>query len=416
MHNILLVAKREYLEQVRSRTFILSTVLIPSMIAALIGANYFLVSRNNRVGEHVTVATENVLLANDIRTQMLDDKDAKFIVDVTSPATEQDRATLLKRVHSKAIDGFLWVSTSPSGSPMATYSSLSISESTTTRRLTSALNRALLNERLTARGIKLHEVDALLKDVSVEPLQVNREGSSAGGYDTASYNTASLMDFILSILILFYGMDMARSVISEKSSRIFEVMLSVASPDDLLTGKLLGVGSVVLTQISIWALTSALVAGSAVLATIANGDFAFHFSVAEGILIPTFFVLGYLFYSALFSGLGATCENAQEFQMYLPLGVLPVWLSFAVVSYLRNSPGSPWAVAASLFPPTAPFVIIWRMGMEEPPVWQIATSIVFMILGIWAMLWVSTRLYRVGILMYGKRATLPELLRWVRFS
>jgi ABC-2 type transport system permease protein len=287
---------------------------------------------------------------------------------------------------------------------MATYSSLSISESTTTRRLTSALNRALLNERLTARGIKLHEVDALLKDVSVEPLQVNREGSSAGGYDTASYNTASLMDFILSILILFYGMDMARSVISEKSSRIFEVMLSVASPDDLLT------------QISIWALTSALVAGSAVLATIANGDFAFHFSVAEGILIPTFFVLGYLFYSALFSGLGATCENAQEFQMYLPLGVLPVWLSFAVVSYLRNSPGSPWAVAASLFPPTAPFVIIWRMGMEEPPVWQIATSIVFMILGIWAMLWVSTRLYRVGILMYGKRATLPELLRWVRFS
>jgi ABC-2 type transport system permease protein len=127
-------------------------------------------------------------------------------------------------------------------------------------------------------------------------------------------------------------------------------------------------------------------------------------------------VLGFFLYSALFSGLAATCETAQELQMFMPLAVGPVWLSFGILPILLNNPDSVLVVAASLFPPTAAFVMLPRMGLATVPLWQIGTSIGLMIAAIWAILWFSSRLYRVGILMYGKRATLPELLRWLRYS
>jgi ABC-2 type transport system permease protein len=127
-------------------------------------------------------------------------------------------------------------------------------------------------------------------------------------------------------------------------------------------------------------------------------------------------VLGYLLYASLFAGLAASCETEQELQMYTPLAALPVWLSFALIVIVVNNPGSALSVVASLFPFTAPIIMMLRMGSLMPPVWQFIASIAILIVSIWATLWFSSRLYRVGILMYGKRATLPELLRWVRYS
>ena len=171
-----------------------------------------------------------------------------------------------------------------------------------------------------------------------------------------------------------------------------------------------------LTQIAIWVVMALLLTGSALAATLLTGDFALHFSLAEGLLFPVYFLLGFFLYSAFFSGLASTCETAQELQMFLPLAAVPVWLSFGILPMILGNPNSAWAIAASLFPPTAPFVMLPRMGIEMPPVWQFAASIGLMILSIWGVLWISSRLYRVGILMYGKRATLPELLRWLRYS
>ena len=154
---------------------------------------------------------------------------------------------------------------------------------------------------------------------------------------------------------------------------------------------------------------------SPIAAAVLTGDFAIHFSWVEGMLFPVYFVLGYLLFSALFAGLAATCETEQELQMYMPLAAVPVWLSFGLILLIINDPNSVWSVAASLFPPTAPIVMFLRMASQTPPAWQFAVSIALLILSIWATLWFSSRLYRVGILMYGKRATLPELLRWLRY-
>jgi ABC-2 type transport system permease protein len=414
MHSILLIAKREYLEQIRGRAFKFSTVLLPLGILAMMGFTYF--TGRTDAGKHVAITAANAPLADEIRSQLQDDKETKFTVDVVAPATIEDRAALLKLVQSKAIDGLLSIETSPTGSLTATYSSTSAGYDGTARRLKDALNRSLLHERLNATGLKPSETDALLKEVAVETVQVNKQGKAAKSNGMASFSKAIAMALLLTMPILLYGMDMARSIIEEKSSRIFEVMLSVARADDLLTGKLLGVGAVGLTQIAIWVVAAALLTGSTLAPSMLSGYLVLHFSLAEGLLFPVYFLLGFFLYSALFSGLAATCETAQELQMYMPLAVGPVWLSFGILPYLLNNPSSVWVIALSLFPPTAPFVMLPRIGLETPPLWQFAVSIGLLVLSIWAVLWFSSRLYRVGILMYGKRATLPELLRWLRYS
>jgi ABC-2 type transport system permease protein len=183
-----------------------------------------------------------------------------------------------------------------------------------------------------------------------------------------------------------------------------------------LAGKLIGVGAVGLTQIAIWVVAGTLLMGSALAAPLVTGQFALHLTWAQGILFPVYFLLGFFLYSSMFSGLAATCETAQELQMYMPLAAAPVWLSFGMIPMIINDPNSILSLAASLFPLTAPFVMMFRAGSQMPPAWEFAASIGLLVLSIWGVMWVSTRLYRVGILMYGKRASLPELLRWLRYS
>ena len=215
---------------------------------------------------------------------------------------------------------------------------------------------------------------------------------------------------------MFYGLNVARSIIREKTSRVFEVMLSTVKSSDMLAGKLAGAGAVGLTQIGIWLVAGAAILLSPFAAAALTGNFAIHFSWTECVLFPVYFLLGYLLFSSLFAGLAATCETEQELQMYQPLAALPTWLSYGMILVIMNDSNSFWSIAASFFPPTAPIVMFLRMASQTPPLWQFAVSITLMILSIWATLWFSSRLYRVGILMYGKRATLPELLRWLRYS
>jgi len=400
MRNILLIARREYLEQIRGRAFRLTTVLLPVLFVAMVGAAS-LVEHKSSQGRHVTIAADSAALAGDIRDSLLDDKSARFTADVVTPATEEDRAKLLRQVESKAIDGFLWVGRTQAGEPTATYFSRSASDPITVSRLRSALNRGLVEERLTATGMNPEEAETVAKGISINTLQVNLEGKAAKSAGNAPIYTGMTMAFLLTMTTLLYGLDAARSIIEEKSSRIFEVMLAVVRPDDLLAGKLIGVGAVGLTQIAIWVVAAALLLGSAFAAPMLTGEFALHFSWMEGVLFP---------------GLAATCETAQELQMYMPLAAAPVWLSFGIIPLLMHDPNSAWSLAASFFPLTAPFVMAFRIGLQMPPAWEVAVSIGLLVLSVWAVLWFSTRLYRVGILMYGKRATLPELLRWLRYS
>ncbi len=415
MRNMLLIARREYLEQVRGRAFKTTTVGLPAIFALIVGVGY-LSSLGLGANRQVAVASNDPLLAGQIRQKLAGDKDARARVIVAAPASPQDRALLLNKVKDGTLDGLLWVDTATGKLPAATYTSQSAGDFITAARVKSALNHAILDERLIGGGMQQGSADALVNGTSVATYQVKMDGSLLKTNAEASFWKGYVMAILLSMTTMIYGMNVARSIIQEKTSRIFEVMLAIASPSDMLAGKLIGVGAVGLTQIAIWLVAAAAILVSPFAGAILTGELAVHITWTEAILFPVYFVLGYLLYSSLFAGLAATCETEQELQMYTPLAAAPTWLSFAVILLVINDSNSFWSVAASFFPPTAPVIMFLRMAAEIPPAWQFAVSIGLLTLSIWAVLWFSTRLYRIGILMYGKRATVPELLRWLRYS
>jgi ABC-2 type transport system permease protein len=415
MRNVLLIARREYMEQIRGRAFKISTVALPLLIAALLAFSHYM-DRKANTGRHIAIVAEDATLANAVRQQMLDDKDAHYTVDVTAPATAEERAKWQEEVRAKAIDGVLAIDSSNPENVTATFTSLSVADVSSNGGMQNALNRGVINERMIGKGIKQGDADAMLAKVSIDALQLDKDGNVGKSNGGATVIKATLMLIMLSLPIMLYGLDMARAIIEEKTSRIFEVMLAVSKPSDLLAGKLLGVGGVGLTQIAIWVVGATVFMGSALATSLLTGDISIHFTWAEGIFFPIYFVLGFALFSSIFSGLAATCETSQDLQKFMWLAIVPLYTAMGFLPVMIKDPNSVWSVAATLFPLTSPYVMISRMGMAPVPYWQIALSLVLLMLTTWGTLWLSSRLYRVGILMYGKRATLPELVRWLRYS
>ncbi|HUB52968.1 MAG TPA: ABC transporter permease, partial [Terracidiphilus sp.] len=406
---------REYLEQIRGRAFRMSTIGLPVLFAVIVAIAY---GANAGIGanKRIIVASSNAALADAVRDQMLHDKGKSAHVGVISPLTPEERTDLIHQIQTRTLDGLLDIETLPGKPVEATYLSKAAGDFMTGLRLSDALDNGIVEEKLTGSGLTAAQADAVTKGIPIVTYQVKASGEVVKSNARASFWKGYVMALLLSLTTMIYGMNVARSIIQEKTSRIFEVMLATVKPSDMLAGKLIGVGAVGLTQIAIWLAAGAAIVGSPFAAALLTGQFSINFSWFEGVLFPVYFVLGYLLYSSLFAGLAATCETEQELQMYMPLAAAPTWLSFALIVVIMNDSNSVWAVAASLFPPTAPIVMFLRMASEVPPMWQFGVSIGLLILSIWAVLWFASRLYRVGILMYGKRATLPELMRWLRYS
>ncbi|MBV8631274.1 MAG: ABC transporter permease [Silvibacterium sp.] len=414
MRDIWLIAKREYMEQVKGKAFKVTTVLIPLVFIGLF-ALIALAGKNSGVGKHIVIATADPALAARIRQTLVADKDAKMTVDVAAPATPDDRQRLIGEVDQKQIDGFLWLETPAEGAAKATFDSRSSGDFATEARVQSALNHALVEQRLAARGISGNDVEALTKPIDLTTVQV-KNGKETVSNALSTFWAAYAMTFLLSFTVVMYGMNVGRSVIQEKTSRIFEVMLATVRPNDMLAGKLIGIGAVGLTQIAIWMAAAGLFAASALGASLLSGSLKVHVSAAEIVLFCAYFVLGYALYSTLFAGLASTCDTEQELQQYSPLAAVPIWLSFGMIAFIVSNPNSIWSVAISMFPPCAPITMFLRLASQFPPYWQIALSLGLMVVSVYILLWLASRIYRVGILMYGKRATLPEMLRWLRYS
>jgi ABC-2 type transport system permease protein len=412
---MLLIAKREYLEQVRSRAFRMSTILVPGVFALVFAVGY-LSNLGMSSKSHLIVAAPTAALAEDIKARLLEEKGTKPTVDVLAPANQHDYAAIKDKIRDHSIDGLIWVETPQGAPPTTTYTSRSAGSFMTVGKLTDEVDSAIVNQRMVGSGVSKEEAENLVKGVKIDNYQVRSDGSVVKSNAIAAFWKGYAMAILLSMTTMIYGMNVARSIIQEKTSRIFEVILAAAKPGDLLAGKLIGVGAVGLTQIGIWLISGAIIISTPMAAAVMTGDFVIHFNVSELVLFPVYFLLGYLLYSSLFAGLAATCETEQELQMYMPLAAMPTWLSFAMIVLIMNDSNSIWSVLASVFPPTAPIIMFLRMASQTPPVWQFAVSIGLMVVSIAAVLWVSSKLYRVGILMYGKRATLPEIVRWLRYS
>jgi ABC-2 type transport system permease protein len=205
-----------------------------------------------------------------------------------------------------------------------------------------------------------------------------------------------------------------RSVLEEKTSRVLEVMLATVTPKELMAGKIIGVGAVGLTQIAIWG-ASATVFGSsaaAILKFLAD----VHLSAAMGVYFALFYVLGFMLYSAISAAVGAMATSEEEAQQLSFIVVMPIVMAIMFAMLIFHAPSAPISVVLSLVPFFAPILMFMRIMVEQPPLWQIVLCLALMITTIYVVLSICARIYRVGILMYGKRPTLPEIIKWVKYA
>jgi ABC-2 type transport system permease protein len=426
MREALLIARREYLERIRSKAFRISTVLIPLFFAVIFGVGA-LSGKLSGGSRHVLVVSNDPQLAESERAELIaadnaaaetrKDPSSRLTVDVKAPLTESDLAALNEEVESKQIDGYLWLNLRPGTTRLeATYTSRGSADFVGKDRMQDSIGHALVREELVKRGATSEEIQALLKDVDLKTQQV-KNGTAVAADASKGFWGAYIMAFMLYFAVVFYGVNVAQSVVAEKTSRVFEVMLSSAKPESLMLGKLLGVGAVGLTQMAIWIVFILVLSASSLWMTFGLGGLAaYGVTPLQLIFFVLYFILGFFFYSALSAGLGATVSQESEVQQFSMIIVLPQVIGLALIVYILSNPGAWPVVLLSLIPPCTPIVMCLRMAAMAVPAWQLALSLVLMVLSIYGMVWVATRIYRVGILMYGKRPTLPEMLRWLKYS
>jgi ABC-2 type transport system permease protein len=412
MHNIWLIAKREYLERIRTRAFLIATILIPLFMGIFVFGSGYLSSRA-KSSSHVAIVSADPVFAADLRHELQTGKSSNMTVDLIAPTPENNETIRIGLDHdlqSKGnLTGYLWVTppTQTNSRPIFTYVPRSAGDLTTQETLSAAIQKVLTRESLTHQGMGATDIDALMAPVAID--------TSKTGDSRAAFGAAYLLFFLMYMVIMLYGMNTARSIIEEKTSRVFEVMLSTIKPDEMLAGKILGVGAVGLTQIGVWMLAAGLL-GSTPLATGLIGGGHAPISLTQIFFFVAYFIFGFLVYSSIAAALGAMTNSEQELQQLNMFLVIPLAFCMLMLFVIVPAPNSTLAQVVSLIPFCSPLLMNFRISLTTVPAWQIGLSFVLMSLTILAILWIASRIYRVGILMYGKKPNLPEILRWLKYS
>jgi ABC-2 type transport system permease protein len=412
MRNVWLIARREYLERVRTRAFLISTLLIPLLMGGGIIASVVSTGKA-KAGSHITIVSRDQRLAADLQDELQHGKNSQMTVDVISPGNSTTKATLDSMLADKQIDGYLWITPAdnPDARPSISYTPRSAGDIATRDAITSALRTVLMRERLSHRGMVPRDVDSLMEPVKIDTTQAGKNADT-----TSSFVAIYVLFFLMYMVILLYGMNVARSIIEEKTSRVFEVLLATIKPEEMMAGKVIGVGSVGLTQVVVWLFTAVLLTSSSWISAIAGEKVHVSLSPMQIIFFVVYFLLGYLLYSSIAAALGAMVNSEQELQQFNMILVTPLAACMFALAPVVSNPSGVTARVISLIPFCTPLIMYLRISLATPPAWEIALSILLMVLSIYGVLWVASRIYRVGILMYGKRPNLPEILRWLKYS
>jgi ABC-2 type transport system permease protein len=412
--NVWLLSKRDYLERVRTRSFVIFTLLIPVLMLAVSVLPGRLAMMQSASTRNIVAVVPDAEFGRLLQEQMkvaTERTGGRYRLRPELNGTEEQRKSLDRQVVAKEIDGYLWVTPDAIRGRKIQYVSRSSADFMEVGALAAALRFAIMKQRLAARGSSGAELDELVRPLEIETVDAGH-GKTSG---QTVFLTAFLLMMTLYTTVLMYGVSVMRSILEEKTSRVVEVMLSSVTAKEMMAGKILGVGAVGLTQILIWTVLSSVISLPAIMA-LGGGKAGIAISATAGVFFAVFFLLGYLLYSTMCAALGAMVNSEQEAQqMQFPI-VLPMLLSLVLMPYLIRQPDAPLSVIVSMIPFCAPLVMYLRIVVQQPPAWQIALCIGIMLATIYGMLALSARIYRVGILMYGKRPTLSEILKWVRYA
>jgi ABC-2 type transport system permease protein len=419
MNKILLVARREFLTRVQKKTFLLTTILLPLIIFGFYAMIiYFSVSSGSTT--KIAVSDNANVFGGSIDTT--DEASFQFINNTSESELKQ-------QVTAGKFDGYIYI---PQTMNVLGNDSIQLVSAKTVGLLSRAkiqdvINNKLEEKRMLSFNISKAQLDSVHKQSGIRFASLQGEedtGTKAG----VSYAVGMISGFLIYIILFIYGTMVMRGVMEEKVSRIAEVIVSSVKPFQLMMGKIVGIGAVGLVQFIIWII---LVASTRLLLF---NIFPQQFSAQTGaihdmsgalsqinfpLIIGCFifyFLGGYLLYSSLFAAVGsAVNEDPQDAQsLTLPI-IMPIIFAIVIMMKAVNDPSSGLAIFGSLFPLTSPIVMMARIahGVPEPvPYWQLFASMALLILGFLGTTWVAAKIYRTGILLYGKKVTVKEMWKW----
>lgn len=421
------IIKREYLERVRSKWFLIATFFGPVFFAAIIIVPAWLASRSK--------ATNDVY-----KVTILDATDSGFgrrlavniagdttvpgrmpIVKLVSPADlTQAESVATREVMRKDRTGYIVVNQQTVAGESARYAGSNATSIADMAQIRSAIRNTILGSRLQQVGLdnqKMKEITFIPLDFSTE--RITERGRAGSGMASVLFGFA--IGFLLYMSIVIYGQTIMSGVLEEKTTRVAEVVMSSVPTDTLLAGKVLGVGAVGLTQQIIWIGTTyvLLKLRAPIMAKLGAPTVNFtlpDISLVAGIIFLLFFLLGFIFYSSLYAAVGSSVNSESEArQAASPLMILIVSTGVFIQPVLLNPTGTTAKVLA-LVPISSPIIMPIRMAVTGVPPLELAASLVFLVIGCLAALWLASRIYRVGLLMYGKRPTMKEMARWVTYA
>ena len=437
---IWLIIKREYKTRVQTKSFMLSTFLTPLLILGIIGLLIFITvsSTDNEAPKQVIVIDETGRMFEPLRQLNAN----RYIPISASQSVDQIRDLIME----DELDGYVFFDQTflSEGTP-ATFVHNGSGGITFFESLRSDVRDVTRQIRLEDNEVS-EEVIAIFEE---RPALENRRLNETGVDEQSNAFLSSIGGILIGVFIFIglfgYGAILMRSVIEEKTSRIVEIITSSVKPIELMLGKLLGVCLVALTQFSLWIATYAGVTilaapvaqffinqrmgdlQNSLIAVDAKGtaanvpsdiDLSFleQFSIDPLFILYffVFFVLGFLMYSSIFAAIGAAVDSEQDSQQFMTPVMLPIFLGYMLNFRIAEAPDSTLAIMASLFPLTSPINMVTRMLVSNVPFWELILSILLLILSLIGMLLLAARIYRTGILMYGKKPTFKELYKWIK--
>ena len=416
MRKILAVIHREFVERVRQRWFWVMVVLGPLFFGAIFILPTLLTGKGGV--KHIVVIDGTTSTFGAQLTERLD-RESLFVA-VRIPASPKAVDSLTAAVDTKQIDGFLIVGDAAVDSGKVMYRASNVSSFVTIGTLDRVISEMVNATRLEREGVNPNLVAKARIRVDLDSKKI-AGGKATGESAAQSFSLAYFMGIILYMAILLYGINVMSSVLEEKTTKIIEVLVSSLRPFQLMLGKVLGVGAVSIFQFLIWAASARLLISQRrhLLGErgLGEGSQVFqlpHVSGATAAVFIAYFLGGFLLYSSMFAAVGAMSSNEQEArQAQQPVTMLLI-ASFISMFAMLNDPGSTLSVTLSMIPFSSPIAMPVRWAAGNLPFREVALSLGILFVSIMAVTWVAARIYRVGILMTGKRPNLKELVRWVR--
>ena len=436
MKKFFTVVKREYLQRVRAKMFIVSTILLP-VVMSLFGivpavimsietppVRVAVVDQTGRMYAPLKQALYGDESEQEARTDSANEQRstprrrfASFVleeVNATNQPLDQIRTALDERLRARDLDGYIILPPNFLDQGQVEFFNRNPGDLFSSRTLQSALNRAAREQRLIDAKVDTRTRQGLFKSVEVQGVKIGATGQerdSGGGFALVFG-----IGFIMYLAILMYGQIILGAVIEEKETRIAEILFSSVKPFTLMMGKLVGVSLVAITQLAIWATAFSVFAVYGVNLLASRGMSASIPAIpfSHYIYFGLFFLLGYFIYATVYALVGSMVTTAQEGgQLAMPI-ILILVVSFYLFWPVSRSPDSPFSFWVSMIPFTAPVAMLVRIVTQTPPFWQIALSLLIGFGSVLGIMWIASRVYRIGMLMYGKRASIPEAIRWAR--